>query len=88
MEKANHTLADAANVDDVHLNSMLQKSAPDNRPAVAPTETSKPEHVCEGYPADPDFQLRGGYANLMLDVAAPLFGLVMRLRTLDALPNI
>ena len=41
-----------------------------------------------GYPADPDFQLRGGFANLMLDAANPLFGLVMRPRTLDDLPNI
>lgn len=41
-----------------------------------------------GYPADPDFQLRGGFANLMLDAASPLFGLVIRLRTLDDLPNI
>lgn len=41
-----------------------------------------------GYPADPDFQLRGGYDNLMLDAASPLFGLVIRLRTLDDLPNI
>lgn len=42
----------------------------------------------EGYAPDPDFQLRGGFDNLMLDAAAPLFGLVMRLRTLDELPNI
>lgn len=42
----------------------------------------------QDYFADPDFQLRGGYANPMLDAAAPLFGLVMRLRTLDSLPNI
>lgn len=41
-----------------------------------------------GYPADPEFQLRGGYANPMVDAAMPLFGLVIRLRTLDALPNI
>ncbi|MBF8672794.1 DotU family type IV/VI secretion system protein, partial [Pseudomonas putida] len=41
-----------------------------------------------GYPADPGFQLRGGFANLMLDAANPLFGLVIRLRTLDDLPNI
>ncbi|MDS9589594.1 DotU family type IV/VI secretion system protein, partial [Pseudomonas sp. HTZ1] len=41
-----------------------------------------------GYSADPDFQLRGGFANLMLDAANPLFGLVIRLRTLDDLPNI
>ncbi|CAI3802203.1 hypothetical protein GLGCALEP_03059 [Pseudomonas sp. MM221] len=42
----------------------------------------------EGYPADPEFQLRGGFENLMLDAASPLFGLVIRLRTLDDLPNI
>ena len=42
----------------------------------------------EGYPADPEFQLRGGFANLMLDAASPLFGLVIRLRTLDDLPNL
>lgn len=46
------------------------------------------EPAFEGYPADPEFQLRGGYDNLMLDAAAPLFGLVIRLRSLDALPNI
>ena len=42
----------------------------------------------QSYFADPDFQLCGGYANPMLDAAVPLFGLVIRLRTLDALPNI
>ncbi|WP_210668761.1 type IVB secretion system protein IcmH/DotU [Pseudomonas protegens] len=42
----------------------------------------------EGYPGDPEFQLRGGFENLMLDAASPLFGLVIRLRTLDDLPNI
>ncbi|MFJ4384780.1 type IVB secretion system protein IcmH/DotU [Pseudomonas sp. NPDC089408] len=41
-----------------------------------------------GYLADPEFRLRGGYDNLMLDAAAQLFGLVIRLRTLDELPNI
>ncbi|MBK4998185.1 DotU family type IV/VI secretion system protein [Pseudomonas sp. S31] len=40
------------------------------------------------YAADPDFALRGGYANQMIDAAIPLFGLVMRLRTLDDLPHI
>ena len=42
----------------------------------------------EGYPGDPEFQLRGGFENLMLDAASPLFGLVIRLRTLDDLPNL
>lgn len=46
------------------------------------------EPAFEGYAADPAFQLRGGFTNLMLDAASPLFGLVMRLRTLDELPNI
>jgi len=92
MEKANDTLDGAANAVDAPLPSTLQKSAPsiplNPGAAEAPPEKVKTEHVNEGYPADPDFQLRGGYANLMLDAAAPLFGLVMRLRTLDALPNI
>ena len=33
-------------------------------------------------------RIRGGFKNLMLDAATPLFGLVIRLRTLDDLPNI
>ena len=74
------------------LHSRLHKPVPDEPPApatcAAPTEKTKPESIYEGYPADPDFQLRGGYANLMMDAAAPLLGLVMRLRTLDELPNI
>lgn len=56
--------------------------------AQASTATPEPEPAPEGYPADPEFQLRGGFANLMLDAASPLFGLVIRLRTLDELPNI
>ncbi|MDD2116062.1 DotU family type IV/VI secretion system protein, partial [Pseudomonas asiatica] len=51
-------------------------------------EASTAKDESPGYTSDPDFQLRGGYDNLMLDAAAPLFGLVIRLRTLDALPNI
>ncbi|PVZ34431.1 type IVB secretion system protein IcmH/DotU [Pseudomonas sp. CC120222-01a] len=51
---------------------------------------SQPEfaELPERYPADPDFQLRGTFQNPMIDAAMPLFGLVMRLRTLDDLPNI
>ncbi len=69
------------------LPSMLGKSLPTGAVACEAT-TPKPAPVYKGYPADPDFQLRGGYDNLMLDAATPLLGLVMRLRTLDALPNI
>jgi type VI secretion system protein ImpK len=80
------------NVDGSELYATLHKpqhSAP-AKPSVADANKQIPnaEPVYDGYPADPEFQLRGGYANLMLDAAAPLFGLVMRLRTLDALPNI
>ncbi|MFJ2983600.1 MULTISPECIES: type IVB secretion system protein IcmH/DotU [unclassified Pseudomonas] len=46
------------------------------------------EPMFEGYPADPQFQLRGGFKNPMVDAAMPLFGMVMRLRKLDSLPNI
>ena len=55
-----------------------------------PPDGAGPEYATDlpGYPADPDFQLRGGYDNLMLDAASQLFGLVIRLRTLDDLPNI
>ncbi|MBC3409953.1 DotU family type IV/VI secretion system protein [Pseudomonas sp. SWRI51] len=51
-----------------------------------PIKTQCEEH--EQYPADPEFQLRGGYANPLVDAAMPLFGLVIRLRTLDELPHI
>ncbi|CAI3805462.1 hypothetical protein GLGCALEP_03891 [Pseudomonas sp. MM221] len=51
-------------------------------------ETKEGQTEVEGYVADPQFQLRGGFANQMLDAASPLFGLVIRLRTLDELPNI
>ncbi|WP_256582703.1 MULTISPECIES: type IVB secretion system protein IcmH/DotU [unclassified Pseudomonas] len=67
--------------------SMLAKPLPTGAVASEAT-TPKPAPVYKGYPADPDFQLRGGYDNLMLDAATPLLGLVMRLRTLDTLPNI
>ncbi|WP_339444648.1 type IVB secretion system protein IcmH/DotU [Pseudomonas hunanensis] len=92
MENSNPTLNDAKHVADTDLHSMLEKSLPNDAPAPAASTASaqeqKPEPAYHGYPADPAFQLRGGCANLMLDAAAPLFGLVMRLRTLDELPNI
>lgn len=93
MESDNYARPKPANhPEPEQLQSMLRKSLPDDSPASSASEASaqkpKPEQVHEGYPADPDFQLRGGYDNLMLDAAAPLFGLVMRLRTLDTLPNI
>ncbi|WP_447740571.1 type IVB secretion system protein IcmH/DotU [Pseudomonas laurentiana] len=55
-----------------------------------PRAGTAPEQATElpSYPADPEFRLRGCYDNLMLDAASQLFGLVIRLRTLDDLPNI
>ncbi|MFJ4154845.1 type IVB secretion system protein IcmH/DotU [Pseudomonas sp. NPDC089752] len=72
-----------------YASSLLEPSAwsTDRSPPTS-QKTAECTSDSEGYPADPEFQLRGGYANLMLDAAAPLFGLVMRLRTLDDLPNI
>jgi type VI secretion system protein ImpK len=74
------------------LNATLQTAASSSQAEAEPgtTTTDKPgtESASPGYLADPDFQLRGGYANPMVDAAMPLFGLVMRLRTLDELPNI
>lgn len=46
-------------------------------------QTAKPPPY-EGYAADPDFNLRGGFVNPLVDAAMPLFGLAMRLRKLDA----
>jgi len=40
------------------------------------------------YPIDPEFQLRGGFSNPMIDGAMPLFGLGIRVRTLDKHPGI
>lgn len=74
------------------LRSTLARPAADSRhePSLsassAHAHSSAIDHEC--YAADPDFQLRGIYENRMLDAAMPLFGLVMRLRTLDALPHI
>lgn len=84
------TPTDATNAEVSQLNATLKPSVPDDQaaPANAQASAQKPEPVYEGYPADPQFQLRGGFANLMLDAASPLFGLVIRLRTLDELPNI
>ncbi|AVH39197.1 DotU family type IV/VI secretion system protein [Pseudomonas monteilii] len=84
------TPTDATNAEVSQLNANLKPSVPDHQAAPANGQASaqKPEPVYEGYPADPQFQLRGGFANLMLDAASPLFGLVIRLRTLDELPNI
>lgn len=43
----------------------------------------KREPEFQRYPADPEFQLRGGFSNPMIDGAMPLFGLAIRVRTLD-----
>ncbi|MFK0092376.1 type IVB secretion system protein IcmH/DotU [Pseudomonas sp. NPDC090592] len=87
MQKHNHANNENASAQAELLQSMLGKSLPGDATA---SEAIVPERepTYQGYPADPDFQLRGGYDNLMLDAAAPLFGLVIRLRTLDSLPNI
>lgn len=75
----------AHDVTESSLHAMLDVPEGSDSP-YPPGQGRRADH--EGYPADPDFQLRGGFANLMLDAANPLFGLVIRLRTLDDLPNI
>ncbi|MDH4552141.1 type IVB secretion system protein IcmH/DotU [Pseudomonas sp. BN607] len=88
----NSVVLDAVKGEGARLHSELKTPLPSSPSASTASEASnhkpQPGPVDQGYPADPDFRLRGGYDNLMLDAAAPLFGLVMRLRTLDALPNI
>ncbi len=92
MENNDLTFIDGKNAADTDFHMTLERSRSSATlaPATPSPSPDKPTSapVYEGYSADPDFQLRGGYANLMLDAAAPLFGLVMRLRTLDELPNI
>ncbi|WP_085677453.1 MULTISPECIES: type IVB secretion system protein IcmH/DotU [unclassified Pseudomonas] len=90
MKENNTAPTDAAQVENEKLQTIIEASLSGDSPAEAESaeQKPKPEPVQAGYAADPDFQLRGGFANLMLDAAAPLFGLVMRLRTLDELPNI
>ncbi|MBF8671600.1 DotU family type IV/VI secretion system protein, partial [Pseudomonas putida] len=75
----------AHDVTESSLHAMLDVPGGTDSP-YPPDQGWRADH--QGYPADPDFQLRGGFANLMLDAANPLFGLVIRLRTLDDLPNI
>ena len=87
MQENHLTRNETASAQTEQLPSKLGKALPTGAEACEAT-TPKPAPVDKGYPADPDFQLRGGYDNLMLDAATPLLGLVMRLRTLDALPNI
>ncbi|QHB28208.1 hypothetical protein TCK1_2862 [Pseudomonas monteilii] len=80
--------ADARDVTENTLHGMLDGPQESGSPYPA-DEGRRADHPdYEGYPADPQFQLRGGFKNLMLDAATPLFGLVIRLRTLDDLPNI
>jgi len=92
MEANNTFPTEPARVENKPLQTMIEASLFGASPTSAADEGTermpKPATVYTDYPADPDFQLRGGYANLMLDAAAPLFGLVIRLRTLDTLPNI
>jgi type VI secretion system protein ImpK len=87
MQENNHANNETASAQAELLQSMLGKSLPSDARASEAT-APHPEPTYQGYSADPEFQLRGGYDNLMLDAASPLFGLVIRLRTLDTLPNI
>lgn len=70
------------------FDAMAKSGTAAGRSVTAPNTRAQAQMPSQGYRADPDFKLRGGYANPMLDAAAPLFGLVIRLRTLDSLPNI
>jgi type VI secretion system protein ImpK len=61
------------------LNGLLKLRSTDSNSAIVSAEKSG----YAGYPADPEFQLNGAFTNPMVDAAMPLFGLAMRLRTLD-----
>lgn len=78
----------AYDVTERRANLLLKQSDWGDPPSSAQASSASADNTASGYPADPQFQLRGGHSNLMVDAASPLFGLAMRLRTLDALPNI
>jgi type VI secretion system protein ImpK len=79
---------DAHDASERSVYAMLEVPEGSDSPYPADQRQRAGDPYFEGYPADPEFQLRGGFENLMLDAASPLFGLVIRLRTLDDLPNI
>ena len=60
------------------IDGFAQQPNFDDRP---PDPTAAPD--AKGYPQDPEFQLRGAFSNPMLDAAMALFGLSIRLHTLD-----
>ncbi|MFK0095210.1 DotU family type IV/VI secretion system protein, partial [Pseudomonas sp. NPDC090592] len=72
--------ADAREVTENTLHGMLDgpQGPPSPYPADEGRQAGQPDY--DGYPADPEFQIRGAFENLMLDAANPLFGLVIRLR--------
>ncbi|WEK28723.1 MAG: type IVB secretion system protein IcmH/DotU [Candidatus Pseudomonas phytovorans] len=80
--------ADAHDVSESSVYAMLEVPEGTDSPYAVDQGQGAGDPDFDGYPADPHFQLRGGFENLMLDAAFPLFGLVIRLHTLDELPNI
>ncbi len=92
MERSNMTRPASNGAASPRLNFTLARPTPDSLHPSGMSATMGrsplPALDHERYAADPDFSLRGAYENRMLDAAMPLFGLVMRLRTLDALPHI
>ncbi|MCO7517206.1 type IVB secretion system protein IcmH/DotU [Pseudomonas guariconensis] len=86
--KKSNTASRAYDVTESRVQVLLEESAWINNPSSHDTSPPRSPSKPIGYPADPEFRLRGGYANPMVDAAMPLFGLAMRLRTLDALPHI
>ena len=69
MGKDNNTPTDENNAAVNALDSTLEQPVPAPRTAATNAQVStdkpEPEPFSEGYPADPEFQLRGGFANLL-----------------------
>lgn len=57
-------------------------NTPTESPGQANASRSIPGYETD-YPADPDFQMRTGFTNPMCEAAMPVFGLILRLETLD-----
>lgn len=73
--------SDAFSDHSVPVLGSLTKQVQASRPQVA--DAALESTLKEYYSYDPDFQLRGTFDNVMVDAAMPLFGLSMRLSTLN-----
>lgn len=79
----NPNASNTADSDSVLQNLLHQSNSMEATEGDATASSTEPAEPTEYYPHDPDFQLRGAFNNPMVDAAMVLFGLSIRLSTLD-----